>query len=128
MVDSNRPSCYFGIAYCIWLKHYLNVFTQPPSWAISMHIHLHSFYVYTNGSCSDKTLRMCRLVLAVCICDMYHNLMNWLISIPMLKQSRLQSKYFLVRVSVRTCDGPLVDNHRSRLIRNLFGHSFIQFH
>ena len=87
VVDSNRPSCYFGIAYRIWLKHYLNVFTQPPSGAISMHIHLHSFYVFTNGSCSDKTVRMRRVLWAfsVCVCDIYHNLMSWLVSIPMLK-------------------------------------------
>ena len=42
VVDSNR-SCYFGIAYRIWLNYnYLNVFTQSPSGALSMHIHLDS--------------------------------------------------------------------------------------
>ena len=120
-------TCYFGKAYRIWLKHYLNAFSQPPSGAISMHIHLHSFYVYTNGSCSDKTVRISSLVwtLAVCICDMYH-LMNWLILIPMLKRATI--KLFLGLCVCAYVWWSLVDNHRDRLIRNLFGHSFIQFH
>ena len=122
VVDSNRSSCYFGIAYRKWLNHYLNVFTQSPSGAISMHIHLDSFYVYTNRSCSNKTVRICKLV--VCVCDIYHNLMSWLVSISVMKRATIKLFFWLVR----TCDGPLVDNHRNSLIRNLFGHSFIQFH
>ena len=127
VVDSNRSSCYFGIAYRKWLNHYLNVFTQSPSGAISMHINLNSFYVYTNRSCSNKTVRICRLV--VCVCDIYYNLMSWLVSISACFNFSDEACYNqIIFWLVRTCDGPLVDNHRNSLIRNLFGHSFIQFH
>ena len=57
VVDSNRSDSLSHIA-----KPLFNVFTQSPSGAISMHIHLDSFYVYTNHTCSHKSVRMCRLV------------------------------------------------------------------